>query len=84
MELFNCVCSAEPLKATTASTILLFIVKVRIVVATPAISMFRINLEVFGSTLGVITKEHSVLEIDNDFNQCTVVQYSHACISHYH
>ena len=81
MELFNCVCSAVPLKATTASAIsILFIVKVCAVIAVLALSIFRINLEVIGSTLGVIKKEHSVLEIDNNANQCTVVQ---SCIFHY-
>ena len=79
MEVFNCVCSAVPLKATTASAIilLLFIAKVCAVVAVPAIVilMFRINLEVFGSTLGVIIKEHSVLEVGNNYCQS---MYSHA------
>ena len=83
MEPFSCECSAEPLKATTASATILFIVEVCVVIAVPAISIIRSNLEVFGSTLGVITKEHPVLEIDNNIiaNQCTVVQ---SCSSHYH
>ena len=70
----HCVCSALPLKATTATAILLFIVKVRAVVAALAISILRDNLEVFGSILGVITKEHSVLEIDNHY--CQSMYYS--------
>ena len=82
MELFNCVCSAESLKATTASTILLFIVKDRAVIAVPAISIIiRSNLEVLKSPLGVTTNEHSVLEIDNNIiiiMPINVMQYIHA------
>ena len=63
MELFNRVCSAEPLKATTASATLLFIVKVCAVIAVPATLIFRINLEVLKSPFEVITKEHSVLRL---------------------
>jgi hypothetical protein len=80
MELFNCVLSAVSLKATTASAILLFIAKVSAVVAVPATSIIaRINCEVLNSPLGVMTKEHSVLEIDDNNNNNIVVK----CISHY-
>jgi hypothetical protein len=76
VELFNCVCSAVPLKETTASTILfVFTVKVCAVVAVPANSIiFRINRKVLNSPLGVITKEHSVVESDiNNYHQCSTV-----------
>ena len=86
MELFNCVFSAVPLKATTASAIsILFIVKVCaanvVAVTAIVILMFRNNLEVLKSLFGVTTKEHSALEIDNNniiIMPINVMQYIHA------